>query len=81
MEKIKQQIIDLMAKLTVQGQIQLKKRDKFEDGKKVGEHYAAVIITDRNGVATIHDSSEVDWRDIADCSTIAVDEIEIPIKK
>jgi hypothetical protein len=34
MEKIKQQIIDLMAKLTVQGQIQLKKRDKFEDGKK-----------------------------------------------
>ena len=59
--------------------IKLKKHDKFENGEKIGEHYTAVIITDRDGNATIYDSSEVDWRKIVDCSTLAIDEIEVPI--
>ena len=59
--------------------IKLKKHDKFENGEKVGELYAAVVITDRDGNVNVIDASTEDWRDYADCATLAIDEIEIPI--
>ena len=61
--------------------IKLKKHDKFENNKKVGEHYTAVIITNKDGNAIVYDSSEVDWREMVDCNTLAIDEIEDREKK
>ena len=60
-------------------EIKLKKHDKFENGKKVGNQYAAVVITDKDGNVTVIDASTEDWREYTDCATLAINEIEIPI--
>lgn len=59
--------------------IQLKKHDKIEEGKKVGEQYRMVVITDRRGNVQVLDASEHDWRDYTDCLTLAINEIDVPI--
>ena len=59
--------------------IKLKKLDKIVGGVKVGERYAAVVIVDKDGNAELHDCSEVDWREVVDCGTLSVHEIDVPI--
>lgn len=61
----------------------IKKSDKFENGKKVGEIYRLTIIADQCTDGTInvnvYDGGEVDWREIVDGATMKVEEIEIPV--
>ena len=59
--------------------IQLKKHDKFENGKKVGEQYKMVVLTDKHGKVQVIDASKHDWRDFTDCNTLAINEIDVPI--
>lgn len=59
--------------------MKLNKTDKIVDGVKVGEHYQAVVITDKWGNIYVYDASIVDWREMTDCDTLSIDEINIPI--
>ena len=62
----------------------IKKVDKFENGNKVGEVYRVTLLANKCSDGTIeieaYDGSEVDWRELVDCATMDVKEIEIPVR-
>ena len=62
----------------------IKRVDKFENGDKIGEVYRITLMANKCADGTInidvYDGSEVDWREITDCATYDVREIEIPVR-
>ena len=61
--------------------IKLEKIRKPGKDNEVEHCYRMAVIVDENGNAYIIDVAKEDWRDIVDCSTILLKEIEVPLKK